>query len=264
MAVQEARETVRRREAETAGRWGMLSEAAAVHFEAAGATLEQLSDATSALVALKQAQEECVAGWGAAAEAAAQGLRDQGAAAAAAAPDGEALAAARDKAAAALQAATEPVVEALEGVLQKQEVLQVRSCERHLDALGLCVAMIMLQRQAGRTAGTAYKNRIRPFSTTHPSHSRHPRPVCMALEVVCLRRKGKYNPVCVLSSPEQVGRRRRGAGATDAAAGPCEGAAGGAQPRARARGGAGAEGPGRGGRRRRRRLARRQRGFGPA
>ena len=98
LAVQEARETVRRREAETAGRWSMLSEAAAVHFEAAGATLEQLSDATSALVALKQAQEECVTGWGAA----------------------------LSRAAAALQAATEPVVEALEGVLQKQEVLQVR------------------------------------------------------------------------------------------------------------------------------------------
>lgn len=128
-AVQEARETVRRREAETAGRWSMLSESAATHFEAAGATLEQLTEATSALVALKQAQEECVAGWGAAAEAAAAGLRAQGVGALEAAPDGEALIVARDKSAEALRAATEPVVEALEGVLQKQEALQVRpSC----------------------------------------------------------------------------------------------------------------------------------------
>lgn len=126
VAVQEARETTRRREAETAGRWSMLSESAAAHFEAAGATLEQLTEATSALVALKQAQEECVAGWGAAAEAAAGGLRTQGTAALEAAPDGEALVVARDKSAEALRAATEPVVEALEGVLQKQEALQVR------------------------------------------------------------------------------------------------------------------------------------------
>ena len=149
--VQEARETVRKREAETAGRWGLLSEAAAAHFEAAGDTLEQLSAATSALVALKQAQESCVAGWGTAAEGAAQSLRKQGSAAVEAAPDGAALLKARDDAAAALQAATEPVVEALEGVLQKQEDLQVRwvSCCRccrvgHETEVCGCVCVCLL------------------------------------------------------------------------------------------------------------------------